>query len=112
MEHRRKVVDIAKCNACHASLTVHGENRNQIEMCVLCHNPSETDSARRPSATNPDDKNAPAQSVNFALMIHKIHDGEHLAAIGQPLVIVGFGGSHNDFSDVVFPAFSPERRRG
>jgi OmcA/MtrC family decaheme c-type cytochrome len=108
IQHRRQVVDIAKCNACHASLSVHGENRNQIEMCVLCHNPSETDAARRPSAINPDDKNAPPQSVSFSLMIHKIHDGAGLQDKGQPLfVVVGFGGSHNDFSSVTFPAFSP-----
>ena len=107
IQHRRKVVDITKCNACHASLSVHGENRNQVEMCVLCHNPSETDAGRRPIATNPADKNAPPQSVNFSLMIHKIHFGSQLADLGQPLIVVGFGGSHNDFSDVTFPAFSP-----
>ncbi len=107
VQQRRKVVDIAKCNACHSYLSVHGENRNQIEMCVLCHNPSETDIGRRPSAQNPADKAAPAQSVNFAILIHKIHTGADLASIGQPFVVVGFGGSHNDFSDVVFPAFSP-----
>jgi OmcA/MtrC family decaheme c-type cytochrome len=103
---RRKVVDISKCNACHQSLSVHGENRNQIEMCVLCHNPSETDVARRPTALVAADKNAPPQAINFSLMIHKIHDGAGLAAKGQPpFVVVGFGGSHNDFSDVTFPAF-------
>jgi len=104
---RRQVVATTKCNGCHSFLSVHGENRNQVEMCVLCHNPSETDAARRPSATNPDDKNSPPQSVNFAILIHKIHDGSALAAQGQPFVVVGFGGSHNDFSDVTFPAFSP-----
>lgn len=104
---RRKVVDTTKCNGCHTFLSVHGENRNQVEMCVLCHNPSENDGARRPTAVNPADKAAPAQSINFSLLIHKIHSGEALASIGQPLVVVGFGGSHNDFSDVVFPAFSP-----
>ena len=107
IEHRRKVVDISKCNACHTFLSVHGENRNQIEMCVLCHNPSETDQARRPVAVNPADKNSPPQSVNFSLLIHKIHTGSTLADLGQPFVVVGFGGSHNDFSDVTFPAFSP-----
>ena len=87
---RRQVVDITKCNACHTALATHGESRNQIEMCVLCHNPSNTD------------RNTPAQSVNFSLMIHKIHDGAALAAAGTPLVV----GSTN-FSNVVFPAFSP-----
>ena len=40
---RRTVVAIANCNNCHTNLSLHGENRNQIEMCVLCHNPSESD---------------------------------------------------------------------
>jgi OmcA/MtrC family decaheme c-type cytochrome len=103
---RRTVVSIDKCNACHQSLSVHGENRNQIEMCVLCHNPVDTDASTRASATNPADKNAPPQAVNFSLMIHSIHDGSALAAAGRPYIVVGFGGSHNDFSDVTFPAFT------
>jgi OmcA/MtrC family decaheme c-type cytochrome len=104
---RRQVVDIAKCNGCHSTLSLHGENRNQIEMCVLCHNPSENDGVRRVVATNPADKAQPNQSVNFAMMIHKIHTGEGLAAAGQSYTIVGFGGSHNDFSDVRYPAMTP-----
>src|ERR1035441_3876490 len=43
VQPRRQVVDIAKCNGCHTSLSLHGENQNQIEMCVLCHNASEND---------------------------------------------------------------------
>lgn len=109
---RRKVVDISKCNACHTTLSVHGENRNQIEMCVLCHNPSETDVARRPSATNPDDKNQPPQAVNFSYMIHSIHNGSSLAAAGRPYIVVGFNGSHNDFSEVTFPALTPNGQVG
>jgi OmcA/MtrC family decaheme c-type cytochrome len=104
---RRQVVDINKCNGCHSYLSLHGENRNQIEMCVLCHNPSENDSSVRGAATTPSDKNLPPQSVNFALMIHKIHTGEGLTAAGQNYTIVGFGGSHNDFSDVRYPAMTP-----
>ena len=104
---RRTVVDINKCNGCHSYLSLHGENRNQIEMCVLCHNPSENDSSTRSAATNPADKLLPPQSVNFALMIHKIHTGEGLAAFNQTYIIVGFGGSHNDFSDVRYPVMKP-----
>jgi OmcA/MtrC family decaheme c-type cytochrome len=104
---RRKVVDIAKCNACHVSLSLHGENRNQIEQCVLCHNPSENDASVRPVATNAADKTQPNQSVNFALMIHKIHTGEQMAEFNRTYVIVGFGGSHNDFSDVRYPVMGP-----
>ncbi|MEO8591794.1 MAG: OmcA/MtrC family decaheme c-type cytochrome [Candidatus Solibacter sp.] len=103
---RRQVVDIAKCNNCHSNLSLHGENRNQIEQCVLCHNPSETDAGRRSTATNPDDKNKPPQAVNFALMVHKIHTGEKMQEFNQTYVVVGFGGSHNDFSEVRYPAMT------
>ncbi len=103
---RRQVVDIAKCNGCHSYLSLHGENRNQIEQCVLCHNPSENDSSVRGSAVNASDKALPPQSVNFAMMIHKIHTGESMQAFNQTYVIVGFGGSHNDFSDVRYPAMT------
>ncbi|PWU12134.1 MAG: hypothetical protein C5B51_01255 [Terriglobia bacterium] len=104
VQARRQVVDIAKCNGCHSFLSLHGENRNQIQMCVLCHNPSETDKARRPIATVAADKAAPPQAVNFAQMIHKIHTGEKLKEAGASFTIVGFGGSHNDFTEVRYPA--------
>jgi len=101
---RRTVVSIDKCNQCHTFLSLHGENRNQIEMCVLCHNPSEGDESQRPNATVAADKALPTQGVNFAMMIHKIHTGEKLSAAGLSYIIVGFNGSHNDFSDVRYPA--------
>jgi OmcA/MtrC family decaheme c-type cytochrome len=104
---RRTVVDVNKCNGCHSYLSLHGENRNQIEMCVLCHNPSENDSSVRGVATNPADKALPPQSVNFALMVHKIHTGETMQSFNQTYIIVGFGGSHNDFTDVRYPAMTP-----
>jgi OmcA/MtrC family decaheme c-type cytochrome len=104
---RRQVVDVAKCNGCHSTLSLHGENRNQIEQCVLCHNPSENDGVRRVVATNAADKAQPNQSVNFAMMIHKIHTGEGLAEAGQSYTIVGFGGSHNDFTEVRYPTMTP-----
>jgi OmcA/MtrC family decaheme c-type cytochrome len=104
---RRVVVDTNKCNNCHGFLSVHGENRNQVQECVLCHNPSQTDSPVRPAAVNAADKAAPAQGVNFALMIHKIHTGEGMAAFNRTYIVVGNGGSHNDFSDVRYPAMTP-----
>jgi OmcA/MtrC family decaheme c-type cytochrome len=88
-------------------LSLHGENRNQIEMCVLCHNPTENDSSVRSSATVAADKALPPQSVNFALLVHKIHTGVNLASFNQTYIVVGFGGSHNDFSGVRYPAMSP-----
>jgi OmcA/MtrC family decaheme c-type cytochrome len=107
VQPRRQVVDIAKCNGCHSNLSLHGENRNQIEQCVLCHNSNENDAARRVVATNPADKNLPPQSINFALMVHKIHTGEKMATeFKTSYVIVGFGGTHNDFSEVRYPAMT------
>ena len=106
MQQRRTVVALANCNKCHARLSLHGENRNQIEQCVMCHNPSENDVSVRPNATVASDKVLPPQSVNMALMIHKIHTGEKLTEGGQSYIIVGFGGSHNDFSDVRYPTMT------
>jgi OmcA/MtrC family decaheme c-type cytochrome len=109
---RRAVVATENCNQCHTRLTAHGENRNRVEMCVLCHNPSNTDVARRPTAVNMEDRNKPPQGINFNLLVHKIHTGEHLAAQGKDYTVVGFGGSHNDFSEVRYPAMSPQGTPG
>ncbi len=109
---RRKVVDTANCNACHVALSVHGTLRNQTEYCVLCHNPSQSDSARRPAAVVAADKAIPPQGVNFNLLVHRIHTGENLAALGSSYTVVGFGGTHNDFSEVRYPAMSPTGNAG
>ncbi|HUJ49125.1 MAG TPA: OmcA/MtrC family decaheme c-type cytochrome [Bryobacteraceae bacterium] len=103
---RRKVVDIAKCNACHQSLSLHGENRNQIEMCVLCHNAVDTDASTRAVTKDATQKGLPPQAINFALMIHSIHDGAVLAAAGRPYTVVAFQGTVMPFSDVTFPAMN------
>ncbi|MCG5496488.1 OmcA/MtrC family decaheme c-type cytochrome [Ectothiorhodospira variabilis] len=44
-EPRRKVVDVEEtCRSCHIRFAKHGGNRrNSPELCVLCHNPSNTD---------------------------------------------------------------------
>lgn len=109
---RRKVVDIAKCNQCHTQLSLHGTNRNQIEMCVLCHNPSETDAVMRPIAKNATDKSTPPQTIEFAFLVHRIHTGDQLPAMGADFTVVGYGGSHNDFTDVAYPAMSLQGEAG
>ncbi|MDX2179039.1 MAG: OmcA/MtrC family decaheme c-type cytochrome [Bryobacteraceae bacterium] len=91
---RRKIVDLAKCNDCHRELSVHGENRNSTEYCVICHNPRETDVARRPAAANP------SESVDFGLMIHRIHAGDRQS---RDYTIYGFGGTPFNFNHVRFP---------
>lgn len=117
---RRTIIAMANCNACHSYLEVHGDLRNNVQYCVLCHNPSNTDSSTRPSATVAAQKTLPNQGINFAMMVHKIHSGVNLAAAGASYIIIGYGGSVNDFgaayasvpasipnTGVRFPAMGP-----
>lgn len=105
---RRQVVALANCNTCHVALSLHGTLRNNTEYCVMCHNPSNTDITMRPNATVASDKTAPAQGINFNLLVHRIHDGVNVTANGgNPYIVVGYGGSHNDFSGVLFPGMTP-----
>jgi OmcA/MtrC family decaheme c-type cytochrome len=112
MQPRRKVVAIENCNQCHVSLSVHGGLRNQTEYCVMCHNPSNSDASTRANAQLAADKALPAQGIDFNLLAHRIHSGENLQADNRGYVVVGFGGSHNDFSDVRFPPMSPQGTPG
>jgi len=82
----------AACNNCHNTLSAHGGSRQDIKLCVTCHQPQTTD---------PDTGN----TVDFKVMIHKIHRGEDLPSVqaGTPYVIIGNSQSVHDFSNVVFP---------
>jgi OmcA/MtrC family decaheme c-type cytochrome len=60
---RRSIVDTAKCEKCHMSLEFHGGNRNAVEMCSFCHNPSLTVK----------ESNGTELSYNFPNMIHRFH---------------------------------------
>jgi OmcA/MtrC family decaheme c-type cytochrome len=108
VQPRREVVTTAKCNSCHSFLALHGENRNQVEQCVLCHNAAMTDFNGRASyATDPAIKNAPPESINMALMIHKIHTGEKMhAEFKTSYTLVGRGGPI-DFTEVRYPTMTP-----
>jgi OmcA/MtrC family decaheme c-type cytochrome len=105
---RRAVVNITKCDECHHSLSVHGNNRtDNPQVCVVCHNPSATDGSRRPKSggilTGVTADGLKEQSIDFKWMIHAIHAGEERAAAGVKTVIYGYGGSVNDFGDLGFP---------
>ncbi|MDE2150202.1 MAG: OmcA/MtrC family decaheme c-type cytochrome [Gammaproteobacteria bacterium] len=88
----RAIVEIASCNECHDRLTAHGGPRQDTRLCVTCHNPGSTEANS-------------GNSLDFRVMIHKIHDGANLPSVqaGTPYIIYGFQNSVNDFSDVVFP---------
>lgn len=110
---RRKVVAMANCNNCHVDLELHGSLRNNVEYCVICHNPSNTDFTQRPKAVVAADQSLPNQAINFALMVHKIHTGANLQTqFNETYVIVGYGGSHNDFSTVLYPPMNPTGNPG
>ena len=101
---RRLVVDTAKCDVCHGTLSLHGNNRSEeIGVCSVCHNANATDAGRRPAAGGVDGKRE--ESVDLKTMVHAIHAGE--AGKGgfrtKGITVYGFGGSVNDFSDVVYP---------
>jgi OmcA/MtrC family decaheme c-type cytochrome len=102
VQPRRTVVAETNCNQCHTHLILHGNRRNTPEYCVMCHNPSDTDFSQRKAGQT-------AQTINFAVMVHRIHDGVNAAADGpkNPFIIAGFGGSTHDFSGVLYPAMSP-----
>jgi OmcA/MtrC family decaheme c-type cytochrome len=109
---RRAVVSIDNCNQCHVSLSLHGSLRNQTEYCVLCHNPSNTDAVTRSMAQNPADKAAPPQGITFPLLVHRIHFGQNMIADGGSYTVVGFNGSHNDFTTIRYAPFSPQGSPG
>jgi len=106
---RRTVVQEANCNGCHVQIMGHGNRRKDPELCVLCHNPSGTDASTRAMAQVASDKSQPPQTINMAVMFHRLHDGVNVVPSGgKPYIVVGHSGSHHDFSDVRYPAFSPE----
>src|SRR5262249_61447850 len=71
---RRAVVDQAKCASCHGvfsqGFSVHGGSRNRVEYCVICHNPSNSDFARRVAISGADPNTQP---IGLKHMLHKIH---------------------------------------
>ncbi len=89
---RRKIVAQASCNSCHGELSFHGNGRQDVDLCVTCHNPGSTDANS-------------GNSLAFRVLTHKIHMGEQLPSVesGGEYVIYGFRDSKHDYSDVAFP---------
>jgi OmcA/MtrC family decaheme c-type cytochrome len=91
---RRKIVSQANCNTCHSTLSLHGGIRQNVEYCVVCHNPTVTDAAMRVAANNP------PESINLKTLIHKIHTGDNLTT---DFTVMGHGNSVNNYNEVGYP---------
>ncbi len=96
LEPRRTIVALENCNACHGKLSLHGDNRNNTDYCVFCHNPKATDAEVRPADQKPD------ESIDFRTMVHRIHTG---AELGREYIIYGFRSSVHNYSKVHYPGF-------
>lgn len=108
---RRMVVDTStKCIACHGvfskDFSIHGGVRNDSEYCVLCHNPSHDTLSRQ---LPPVGETGLTNSVDFKVMLHKIHTGENLTMKPYLLYSPPRGPFPDqveravDFSEVLFP---------
>jgi OmcA/MtrC family decaheme c-type cytochrome len=103
---RRTVVDRTKCNSCHFELAAHGGTSKNPDYCVMCHTPNKVNDLQVARFEVPA---TVANSVNFKVMVHKIHRGDDLAQ--QPYVLGGApgptpalpGGTPIDFGKVRFP---------
>jgi OmcA/MtrC family decaheme c-type cytochrome len=102
----REIVKTEKCNECHNKLVAH-DARIDTQYCVMCHNPGSTAKGQVGTAVGP-------ITVDFKVMIHKIHHGDALPSVldpdGNPATttkgdygIIGFSGSLTGFGDVAFP---------
>ncbi|HTM07530.1 MAG TPA: OmcA/MtrC family decaheme c-type cytochrome [Verrucomicrobiae bacterium] len=79
---RRTAVKTENCNVCHLKLQPHGEQRNNTEFCVMCHNANHTDEEKRKVAKGP----MPPQNVHYKRFIHRIHTGRNL---GEEFIVYG-----------------------
>ncbi|MDH5737686.1 MAG: OmcA/MtrC family decaheme c-type cytochrome, partial [Gammaproteobacteria bacterium] len=88
----RDIVSVDSCNSCHDPLALHGGGRVDPKLCVTCHNPGTTE----PNSLN---------TVDFKVMIHKIHRGKNLPSVvaGGVYEIYGYRDSRHDYSHLAYP---------
>jgi len=86
----RDIVTTETCNGrCHDPLALHGGSRQEVGLCILCHNATQS--------IDPDT----GSSVFMPNMIHKIHAG---AELENGYVVIGYNQGVHDYSEVEYPA--------
>lgn len=111
---RREVVGEANCEQCHTQLRAHGGSRNELGVCLTCHTAGAED--RNVSSV---EGGTPGVSIDFGVMIHKIHNASHLPSVvgvgvsptgaldytvpSKRYKMVGYNNSVVDFTDFAFP---------
>ncbi|MBI3073633.1 MAG: hypothetical protein HYY84_16090 [Deltaproteobacteria bacterium] len=101
---KRDVVRTANCESCHANLRAHGGSRTEVETCITCH------------TAGMEDKLDAGNTLEFAVMIHRIHNAKHLPSVNGVLVTAdGFRNfdagkrpymiNSEDFSGIGFPVW-------
>ncbi len=85
---RRQVVDYNNCLRCHKKLVLHSSRVNQVQFCVMCHNPAQ---APRVQATGALAGSSGSEPVDFKFFIHGIHSAQYKAGVVD-MTGVGFPG--------------------
>jgi OmcA/MtrC family decaheme c-type cytochrome len=116
---RRTVVDGAKCLSCHENLELHGGSRvNNVQVCVVCHNPNLSSSGKTSDATrttadqkallaeagfDPNDALTwPERSMQLKNLVHGIH-GADQRTFDFEFVRNRLNGLYYNFNEVTFP---------
>ncbi len=102
----RAVTQKQNCNNCHGTLQFHGGTYRDTRLCVTCH-----------TAGSEDDYTGSNETIEFKVMIHRIHDGSHLPSVNGVTVdssglaqygtgisfMLGSSTSPHTFDKVAFP---------
>ena len=110
----RELVRAENCFQCHNEVRAHGDNRTDLNGCLLCHTAGAEDK-NEPSVAN----GTPGVTIDFRVMIHKIHSGHALPSVNgvttnpdgsrkydapkQPYQVMGYRNSLHDYSELAMP---------
>ncbi len=89
---RRQVVDYNNCLRCHKKLVLHGSRVNNVQFCVMCHNPAQ---APRVQASGAAAGSSGSEPVDFKFFIHGIHSANYKMGVVD-FTEVGFPGKLNN----------------